>query len=118
MVPTEIDVVVRPLKAASASAFFAELADKATQDNQAALMHSVLCTSAVHLANWAAKVNDLDKAVHFSQVAAQHRAQALHLLRIASAKREGFDEEIMAATMVLLTLSGVRPLCCQVRTCS
>jgi hypothetical protein len=69
----------------------------ATQDNQAALMHSVLCTSAVHLANWAAKVNDLDKAVHFSQVAAQHRAQALHLLRIASAKREGFDEEIMAA---------------------
>lgn len=93
--------------AASASAFFAQLADKATEDNQTALMHAVLCTSAVHLANWAAKVDDHSKGVHFAELAAQHRAQALHLLRIASTKQEEYDEEVNAATMVLLLLSGV-----------
>ena len=70
-------------------------------------MHAVLCTSAVHLANWAVKVNDQDKGVHFAELAAQHRAQALHLLRIASAKEEKYDEEVNAATLVLLLLSGV-----------
>ena len=73
-------------------------------------MHAVLCTSAVHLANWAVKVNDQDKGVHFAELAAQHRAQALHLLRIASAKQEKYDEEVNAATLVLLLLSGVSGL--------
>ena len=70
-------------------------------------MHAVLCTSATHLANFATKVNDEAKALHFAAVAAQNRAQALHLLRIASPNQEGFDEEVNAATMVILTLSGV-----------
>lgn len=95
------------LIAASASAFFAQLADKATEDNQTALMHSVLCVSAIHLSNWAGKVGDTEKALHYAELAADHRSQAIHLLRIASAKQDGFDEELNAATMVLLTLSGV-----------
>jgi hypothetical protein len=70
-------------------------------------MHAVLCTSAVHLANWALKVNDQTKGVHFAELAAQHRAQALHCLRVSSAKNDELDEEVNAATMILLIVSGV-----------
>lgn len=70
-------------------------------------MHAVLCTSAVHLANWALKVNDQVKGVHFAEQAAQHRAQALHCLRVSSAKNDELDEEMNAATMILLIVSGV-----------
>ena len=73
-------------------------------------MHAVLCTSAVHLANWALKVNDQVKGVHFAEQAAQHRAQALHCLRVSSAKNDELDEEMNAATMILLIVSGVRSL--------
>lgn len=69
-------------------------------------MHAVLCVSAQHLSNWARQVGDSAKAVSFGDQSAQHKSQALHLLRVASTAEES-DSEVGPAIMVMLTLSAV-----------
>lgn len=92
----------------SAGHFYRHLASRATQKNQRALMHAVLCVSAQHLANWARKVNDVAKAVRCKDQSGHHKHQALHLVRIATASESEEDKEIFAAIMVLLILAAVR----------
>lgn len=66
----------------------------------------MLCLSSQHLSNWGRKDGDQAKAVKFADISSGHRSQALHLLRVASAKQES-SQEILPAIMVLLNLSAV-----------
>lgn len=70
-------------------------------------MHAVLCLSAQHLSNKARTESDKAKLNRYRDISAQHRSQALHLLRVAAADRSNVDAEVLPAIMILLVLAAV-----------
>ncbi|OCF40037.1 hypothetical protein I317_06175 [Kwoniella heveanensis CBS 569] len=100
----------------SASKFYQDLAMRATQDNQKALMHAVLAVSAQHLSNLARKVADQDAAARYAAESSKQRSLALHLMRVAAASAKsqetepstvGDNLEMGFAVLVMLTLAAL-----------
>ncbi|WVW85894.1 hypothetical protein I302_107932 [Kwoniella bestiolae CBS 10118] len=100
----------------SASKFYQDLAMRATQDNQKALMHAVLAVSAQHLSNLARKVADQDSAARYATESSKQRSLALHLLRVAAAGAKSQENaltvagdtlEMGFAVLVMLTLAAL-----------
>ncbi|WVF69417.1 hypothetical protein IAT40_004194 [Kwoniella sp. CBS 6097] len=110
-----VSVVVRQGQN-SASKFYQDLAMRATQDNQKALMHAVLAVSAQHLSNLARKVADQDAAPRYATESSKQRSLALHLMRVAAASNKsqeiepsvaGGNQEMDFAALVMLTLAAL-----------
>lgn len=94
----------------SASQFYQDLATRATQENQQALMHAVLAVSAQHLSNLARKNGETEKAMFYNEEGSKQRGLALHTLRIALARDKepaNDDLELRPAVMLLLVLASV-----------
>ncbi|WWC63881.1 uncharacterized protein I303_106486 [Kwoniella dejecticola CBS 10117] len=94
----------------SASKFYQELATRATQENQQALMHAILAVSAQHLSNLARKSEDEPKALLYGDESSKQRGLALHTLRIALAgqRETGNDDlELRPSVMLLLVLAAI-----------
>ena len=71
-------------------------------------MHAVLCLSAQHLSNKARTENDRARTKRYRDISTEHRAQALHLLRVAAAANaQGEASDILPAIMILLILATV-----------
>ncbi|OWZ44051.1 hypothetical protein C361_03389 [Cryptococcus neoformans Tu259-1] len=94
----------------SASQFYQDLATRATQENQQALMHAVLAVSAQHLSNLARKNGETEKAMFYNEEGSKQRGLALHTLRIALARDKepaNDDLELRPAVMLLLVLASI-----------
>ncbi|WWD02341.1 hypothetical protein V865_000380 [Kwoniella europaea PYCC6329] len=100
----------------SASKFYQDLAMRATQDNQKALLHAVLAVSAQHLSNFARKVAEQDAATRYATESSKQRSLALHLLRVAAASAKSQENESTAAgedletgfaVLLMLTLAAI-----------
>ena len=92
----------------AARRFFQECASRAKVEKGRALMHAVLCLSAQHLSNKARTEDDRSRIKRYRDISTEHRAQALHLLRVAAAaKSHGEAADILPAIMILLILATV-----------
>ena len=90
----------------SARRFYQDVASRAKVEKGRALMHAVLCVSAQHLSNKARTEDDRPRMKRYRDISTEHRAQALHLLRVAAASESAcVAADISPTIMILLILA-------------
>lgn len=89
----------------SASKFYQEIASRATQENQKALMHAVLSIASQHLVGLQRKSGDLPRAAKYAAESVRHRQLALRTLRQVPVVEEEIETHL--AVLLMLVLSAI-----------